>query len=65
MIEVSNYGKFTRLCCHVNRKDEMRAEVELFDWLIPPNGNIRVATAGWTYQYQRQHLKSGILKIID
>lgn len=65
MTKISDYGKFTRLCCHVNRKDEMRAEIELFDWLIPPNGNIRIALAGWTDQYQRQQLKLGTFVVIE
>ncbi len=52
-MNISCYGKFTRLCCYVNRKDEMKAEIELFDWLFPPNNNDFVALAGWPQEHQK------------
>ncbi|HEY9703521.1 MAG TPA: hypothetical protein V6C58_13815 [Allocoleopsis sp.] len=39
----SSYGQFTRLCCLVNKQDEINAELDVFRWLFPSDYPIRLA----------------------
>ncbi|HEY9702460.1 MAG TPA: hypothetical protein V6C58_08445 [Allocoleopsis sp.] len=39
----SSYGQSTRLCCLVNKRDEINAELDVFQQLFPSDHPIRLA----------------------